>query len=174
MNPIVNDKELQLKILIAYYTRTGNTEIFANVIKEFVGGDLFRIEPVNKYPESYQETLKISKIEIDNHQKPQIKRQVEKIDQYNIVFVGTPNWYSTIAPPVATFLTKHNLSKKKVIPYSTHGGGGEGQCLTDIGKLSPKAEVLNGLAIYESLANSSKETILSWLRNLQIFDNLPP
>ena len=166
-----NDKQLP-RILIAYYTRTGNTEIFANVIKEFIGGDLFRIETVNKYPESYQETLKISKVEIDNQQRPQIKRQVEKIDQYNVVFVGTPNWYSTIAPPVATFLTQHNLSQKKVIPFATHGGGGEARCLVDIGKLSTKAEVLEGMAIYSSLATSSKETIKIWLKNLNIFDKL--
>ena len=160
------------KILIAYYSKTGNTEILANVIRGFVGGDLFRIEPVNKYPESYQETLKISKIEIDNHQKPQITKSVEMIDKYNVIFVGTPNWYSTMAPPVATFLSQHNLSQKKVIPFATHGGGGEAHCLLDIGKMSTNADVLSGLAIYGSQAKTSIETIRVWLRNLQIFGNL--
>jgi flavodoxin len=173
MNSIESSNNQLHRILIAYYTRTGNTEIFANVIKEFIGGDLFRIEPVNKYPESYQETLKVSKVEIENHQKPQIKKQVEKIERYNIIFVGTPNWYSTMAPPVATFLSQHNLSQKKVIPFATHGGGGEARCLIDIGKMSTKAEILDGLAIYGSLASSSKETILNWLKDLQIFDDLP-
>jgi flavodoxin len=173
MNQFGSKDNQEKKILIAYYTRTGNTEIFAQVIQEFIGGDLFRIEPVNKYPESYQETLKVSKIEIDNHQKPQIKRQVETIEKYNVVLVGTPNWYSTMAPPVATFLTQHNLSQKIVIPFATHGGGGEARCLTDIGKLCINANVLRGLVIYGSLATSSKETILTWLKNLQIFNISP-
>ena len=166
MNQFGSRDNQENKILIAYYSKTGNTEIFAQVIQEFVGGELFRIEPVNKYPDSYQETLKISKVEIDNHQKPQIVKLVKNIDQYNNIFVGTPNWYSTMAPPVATFLSQHDLSNKKVIPFATHGGGGESRFLIDIGKMSTKADVLKGLVIYSSLARSSKETISSWLRSI--------
>lgn len=170
MNNLESRKNQQQSILIAYYTRTGNTKTFANVIREIVGGDIFKIEPVNKYPESYQETLRISKIEIENHQKPQIMRTMDRIDQYNIIFVGTPNWYSTMAPPVATFLSLHNLSNKKIIPFATHGGGGEARCLIDMGKMCLKAEILKGLAIYGSQAESSRETINIWLRNLHLFD----
>jgi flavodoxin len=135
------------KTLIAYYTRSGNTEKLANQIKNFVGGDLFRIEVVNEYPPSYQEVLKVSKLEIDNQFKPPIKNLVENMDEYDIVFVGTPNWYSTIAPPVATFLSMHDLSEKTIIPFATHGGGGEARCLTDISKMSSQATVLEGIAL---------------------------
>ena len=121
MNTNESDENISPKILIAYYTRSGNTENFADQIKKLVGGDFFRIETVDEYPPSYQEVLKVSKVEIDNHYKPPIKSLVENIDQYNIVFVGTPNWYSTIAPPVTTFLSMHDLSEKTVIPFATHG-----------------------------------------------------
>ncbi len=167
----VNDVEIQPKILISYYTRSGNTEKLANQIKNLVGGDLFRIEVVNEYPPSYQEVLKVSKVEIDNQYKPPIKNYVENMDEYDIVFVGTPNWYSTMAPPVATFLSMHDLSEKTIIPFATHGGGGEARCLTDINEMSSQATVLEGIAIYGSQAETAKNKMLMWLKKLQIFSN---
>ena len=162
---------ISVKILIAYYTRTGNTELFAKLIKKLVGGDLFRIEEVNKYPPKYQDVLKVSKLEIDNQTKPPIEGLVENIDEYDIVFVGTPNWYGTMAPPVASFLSMHNLAEKTIIPFATHGGGGETRCLTDISKMSSQATVLDGFAIYGSQADSSSNKILAWLKELKIFKN---
>ena len=165
-------EDLQSKILIVYYTRSGNTEKFATRIKNIVGGDLFRIEEVNKYPASYQDVLKVSKIEIDNQEKPPIKGLVENIEQYQIVFVGTPNWYGTMAPPVATFLSMHDLSEKTVIPFATHGGGGEQRCLTDIRKNCSQASVLEGMVFYGSQVETARNQILGWLRDLQIFNNI--
>ncbi len=162
---------IRKKILIAYYTRTGNTEKLANQIKNFVGGNLFKIETVDEYPPSYQEVLKVSKVEIDNQYKPPIKGSVENIDKYDIVFVGTPNWYGTMAPPVATFLSLHDLSEKTIIPFATHGGGGEARCLTDIKQMSSQATVLEGIAIYGSQAETANNKISMWLNELQIFRN---
>lgn len=172
MNTNETNEKLQSKILIAYYTRSGNTEIFASQIKKFVGGDLFRIETVDEYPPSYQEVLKVSKAEIDNKYKPPIKRIVENIDKYDIVFVGTPNWYGTMAPPVATFLSTHDLSEKTIIPFATHGGGGEQQSLTDIKQMNSQAIVLEGIVFYGSQAETSDDKILLWLRKLQIFNDI--
>ena len=76
-----------------------------------------------------------------------------------------------MAPPVATFLSQHNLSEKKIIPFATHGGGGEGRCSIDIGKMSSSSNVLKGLVLYGSQAKSSKETIRVWLKDLELLDN---
>jgi flavodoxin len=172
MNTNESKEKLLSKVLIAYYTRSGNTEIFAKQIKNLVSGDLFKIEEVNKYPPSYQEVLKVSKVEIDNQIKPPIKSFVENIEQYDIVFVGTPNWYGTMAPPVATFLSAHDLSEKIIVPFATHGGGGEQQCLTDIKQMSSQGIVLEGMVFYGSQAEIESNSILAWLRELKIFNNL--
>ena len=164
MDTKISNDNASLKILIAYYTRTGNTENFAKQIKNHIGGDLFRIEEANKYPLRYQDVLKVSKVEIDNQIKPPIKGLVENIDQYEIIFIGTPNWYGTMAPPVATFLSKHNLSEKKLIPFATHGGGGEQRCLTDISQMCSQSTVLQGLALYGSHSLSSDDRIFNWLK----------
>ncbi|MCK5159188.1 MAG: NAD(P)H-dependent oxidoreductase [Candidatus Heimdallarchaeota archaeon] len=168
MKTNVNDVELRSKILIAYYTRTGNTEKLANQIKKLVGGDLFKIETVDEYPPSYQEVLKVSKVEIENQYKPPLKKSVENIDKYDIVFVGTPNWYGTMAPPVLTFLSLHDLANKTIIPFATHGGGGEQRCLTDIERICSEATVCKGLTFYSSQAETKKDRIHKWLSELQL------
>lgn len=168
MKTNVNDVELRSKILIAYYTRTGNTEKLANQIKKLVGGDLFKIETVDEYPPSYQEVLKVSKVEIENQYKPPLKKSVENIDKYDVVFVGTPNWYGTMAPPVLTFLSLHDLANKTIIPFATHGGGGEQRCLTDIERICSEATVCKGLTFYSSQAETKKDRIHKWLSELQL------
>ena len=172
MNSHESAEVLQPRILIVYYTRTGNTEIFAQQIKNLVGGDLFRIEEVEKYPPSYRDVLKVSKVEINNQIKPPIEKFVENIEQYDIIFVGTPNWYGTMAPPVATFISSHNLSEKIIIPFATHGGGGEQHCLIDISKMCSNANVLDGLAFYGSEAETSKSRLSTWLSKLKLLNNL--
>jgi flavodoxin len=77
------------KILIAYFSHSGNTQEIANQINEFVGGDVFRIEPVEDYPSDYQEVLRVSKVEIANHIKPDLKEEVKNVEQYDILFIGS-------------------------------------------------------------------------------------
>lgn len=148
------------KILIAYFTRTGNTQKIATKIKEIVGGEIFRIEPVEKYPTSYQETLRVSKKEIKKNYKPPLKKKVEDLEKFDTIFIGSPNWYSTIAPPVTTFLSEHNFSGKKIIPFISHGGGGKASCFTDLKIMIPEATVLDGIAIYGAHIESISEDIL--------------
>ena len=156
------------KILVAYFSHSGNTQEIAKQISEFVGGDVFRIEPVKNYPSNYQEVLRVSKAEIDNHIKPDLKEEVKDVKQYDIIFIGSPNWYSTVAPPVVSFLTNCDFSGKVVVPFITHGGGGEANCITDIKKMSSDATYLQGIVISGSQVKSAFQKIRSWLRDIQL------
>jgi len=156
------------KILIAYYSWSGNTQEVANYIQRVMGGDLFSIEPVEKYPRDYQDCLKVSKVQIKDGFKPPLTNEVDDIGQCDVIFVGSPNWYSTIAPPVATFLTKYNLNEKTVVPFITHAGGGVSDCITDIKKMIPDATVLEGFVISGSRVGSAEEKIRTWLRTIQL------
>ncbi|MFX1284307.1 MAG: flavodoxin [Promethearchaeota archaeon] len=142
------------QILIAYYSHSGNTHKIAQRIKEIVGGELFRIEPVKSYPESYQEVLKVAKKEIGQNYKPPLKNKVKNIDKFDIIYIGSPNWYSTIAPPVTSFLSAHNFSGKKIIPFISHGGGGKGLCIPNLKKMVPNAIILEGIVVYGSNVKS--------------------
>ncbi len=155
-------------ILIAYYSWSGNTKRIAEFIHQEVGGVLFEIEPETPYPLSYQATVDQAKREIKEGYKPPIKGKVENMEIFNIVFIGTPNWWSSIAPPVATFLTQYDFSKKIIVPFCTHGGGGQGRIVKDIKKLCPNAQILEIFSIYGSDNRNLKEKISSWLRKIGV------
>ncbi len=120
------------KILVAYYSWSGNTKEVAEDIHEKVGGDIFEIQTVQSYPEEYRATTTQAKQEINEGYRPELKTKVDDIAQYDVVFIGSPNWWGTIAPAVSSFLADYNLSGKTVVPFITHGGGGVQNTVKDL------------------------------------------
>ncbi len=115
-----------------------------------------------------QEILKVSKKEIDDNFKPPLKAKVSNMEQYDIVFIGTPNWYNTIAPPVASFISEYDFSGKTIVPFLTHGGGGEANCITDIKEMISNATFLEGIAIYEGQVNTADQKLVDWLKDIKV------
>lgn len=130
------------KILIAYFSHSGNTRFVAEQIQKQTGGTLFEIQPVKAYPGDYTKCVNRSKEEISKGIRPELKNKVPDIKKYDVIFVGSPNWWSTVAPPVATFLVVHDLTGKKVVPFVTHGGAGISHSEEDVRKLCPKSQIL--------------------------------
>jgi flavodoxin len=157
-----------LKILVAYYSWGGSTQAVAQQIQSLTGADIFEIKPVKSYPENYSDCVTQAKKEIGENYKPEIVGKVENMSQYDIVFVGSPNWWSTIAPPVATFLSQNDLSGKTVIPFCTHGSGGKANLFADIAKLSPNATAKKGLVVSGSSAKTAGQDIEKWLKEIEI------
>lgn len=127
------------KILIAYYSWSGNTRFAAEQIQKLTGGTLFEIKPVKAYPSEYSACVDQAKQECRDEFKPELATKVEDFSKYDVIFVGTPNWWSTMAPPVRSFLAGYDFSGKTVIPFVTHGGGGMARCERDMRKVCPKA-----------------------------------
>jgi len=120
------------KILVAYYSYSGNTKEVAEAIHEKVGGDLFEIKAEGTYPEEYRPMTVQAKKEIADGYRPKLTTSVADMAQYDVVFVGSPNWWGTITPQVSSFLESYDLSGKTVIPFITHGGGGEQKTVADM------------------------------------------
>jgi Flavodoxins len=156
------------KTLIVYYSKTGNTGAMAALIQQSTGGDIVEIVPVEAYPEDYSATTKQAKKEIEDGFQPPIKTMVENLAQYDTVFVGTPNWWSTIAPPVATFLAAHDLSGKRVVPFVTHGSGGLAKTVEAIQALCPDSTILEAKGLAGSKAKDAKDEIEEWLKKLEL------
>ena len=127
--------EISSKILIVYFSITKNTEKIANKIHEEVGGDLFRIDLINDYPPTYKEQTELAKKELKEGFLPSLKDRINDIEKYDVIYIGSPNWWGTICPPVRSFIHQHNLSGKKIIPFITHGGGGKENTVNDLTKL---------------------------------------
>jgi len=156
-------------ILIAYFSFSGNTATVANQIQELTEGDLFEIKTVEPYPE-YNETLDIAQQEQKDNARPQLSASVENMDNYDVIFVGYPIWWSSAPMAVFTFLEEYNLSGKTVIPFCTHDGSQLGRSVTDITAVLPGSTILDALAVRGSSAADAKTDVKAWIDGLGISD----
>ena len=143
------EKKPHGRVLVVCYSesKTKSTLTMGRWIQAMTGGDLMEIEPVEPYPESYAATVKKAHKEIKAKFKPSLKPMDKKAADYDIVFIGTPVWFGTFAPPVRTFLAESELSGKTVVPFCTHGGGGASSTFDDLSAELPDSTVLTGLAL---------------------------
>ncbi len=133
------------KILIAYYSlRNGNTRLVAEEIQKNVGGDIFRIETTHGYPSEYRAVTEQARRELDTGFRPPLKANMKNFSQYDIVFIGSPNWWGTI------------------VPFITHEGSRLGRSAADIAKLAPGATLLNGLPVRGSSAANCAADVKKW------------
>ena len=156
------------KILIAYFSYSGNTREIANQIHKIVGGDIFEIQTVEPYPKNYDAVVKQARQELGSDYKPALKTKVDNIKSYDVIFIGYPNWCSTIPAPVKTFLSEYDFSGKTIAPFCTHGGGGLARSVTDISKLCPKSTLLDSFAIPGSDVKTAQNEVSEWLRKIKI------
>ena len=124
------------RVLVVYYSESPNknTEAVALWIHEAVGGDIEEIEMLNPYTGGYRDILNASREDSRNNIHPAIKPFEKNPVDYDVIFIGSPVWFGTYAPPVATFLANNNFAGKIVVPFTTHGGGGAGNFYDDIRK----------------------------------------
>ena len=136
------------KVAVVYYSQSkvGNTATVAKWIAKHTGGELVPIEAVEAYPDAYGDTLKAVQKDMENGGARAIKA-IPPLDGYDVVFIGSPIWYGTYAPPVAEFFKTHSFAGKTVVPFCTHGGGGAGRYFVDVRKACPAATVKEGLTI---------------------------
>lgn len=129
------------------WREVGNTEIIARKIQGIVGGDLFHIKNVASYPSDHMELIEVAKQELQRNARPELSAHVENMDQYDILFLGYPNWWGTMPMAVHTFLESYDFAGKTIIPFCTHEGSGMGRSVADIRRLCPGSTVPEGVAI---------------------------
>jgi flavodoxin len=156
------------KILVAYFSHSGNTREIANQIHKNLESNIFEIQAVGPYPNNYNEVVEKAKQELQSDCLPELKTEVEGMGAYEVILIGYPNWWGTIPRPVATFLSKYDFSGKTIIPFCTHEGSGLGRSEKDIAKLCPKATLLKGLAIRGSRINAAKKDVTGWLSKIGV------
>jgi flavodoxin len=152
------------KPLIVYYSWSGNTRRIAEFIQQCTGGDIFEIKPVKAYPAEYQQCTAQAKQEINAGVLPELSGTLPDLTQYDTVYIGTPNWWSTIAPPVAAFLSGYDWNEKTVVPFCTHGGGGLARCFSDMQKAVSQAKFAEGFYTAGSNAGAAKKRVDDFLR----------
>lgn len=168
-----------MKKLIAYYSRNGqnyfggqikevevgNTEKVANIVNEAIDGDLYKIEQVKPYSNDYRTCVKQAMEDNKNNFRPDLKNKLNKIDDYDVIYLGYPNYCGTMPMAVFTFLDSFDFSNKTIYPFCTHEGSGFGHSLNDLRKYCPN--VGKGIEIIGSEVDEKKDEIISWLRGIR-------
>ena len=138
--------------------------LVAEEIQRQTGADLFEIELVHPYSDSYNTVLDQAQHDQNIGARPEINNKVENFDQYNTILIGYPNWWASIPMPIASFLEEYDFSGKTIIPFCSHGGGRFGQSLTAIAKLAPDATMGEGLSIHYSGGSTLSADVEAWLK----------
>ena len=144
----------------------GNTQYVAAIIAEATGSDLFEIKTVHTYPGSHKALIDAAKVEIDNKARPKLATHIKNLKDYDVVFVGFPNWWYDMPMPLYTFFDEYDFGGKTVIPFCTHGGSRFSGAIKTIRELEPKAIVLDGYAIARDRVADSKDGVLKWLEKI--------
>ena len=154
-----------MKTLVAYYSHTGNTRYLAELIARETGGMLLELAPAMPYPKEDDVLADQVREEVRTGFCPPLAGKLPALGDYDTLFIGTPNWYGGMAPPVRSFLIQGDFTGKRVAPFCTHGGDGACQIRQDMARLCRNAVILSELSVYEHTAAS--HTIQKWLRLIQ-------
>lgn len=144
----------------------GNTEIVAKMIQKAVGGDLFLIQRADKLPADYSVIERQGREERDANMRPKLATHAKNMDSYDVVILVYPNWWFDMPMAVYSFLDEYDLSGKTIVPFCTSGGSGFSNSIETIGKLEPKATILEGLAISQDLPNNTEDDVKKRLSKL--------
>lgn len=148
------------KILVAYFSYTGNTEEAAQIIADYTGGNLAEIQRAEEYGDLEEE----AEAEILNGVQPEITVSVDSIAEYDTVFVGYPIWWDEAPAMIATFLADNDFSGKTIIPFCTSASDDIGNSLHIFSELCPDAEIAEGLTANEL------DDIEPWIQRLGIME----
>lgn len=166
-----------MKKLVIYFSHTGenymrdgirnidkgNTEIVAEKIAAKTGADLFKVETIKDYPNDYYECCAEAKKELQSQSRPELKRYLNDLSEYDTIYIGYPIWYGTFPMALASALERLDFTGKTVKPFATNEGSGLGNSVSDIKCLCQNATVLDGLTIRGSDASISDNLLDSWI-----------
>lgn len=145
----------------------GNTQYMASVIQKQTGADIFRIEPETPYPVDHETLVDLAADEQDENARPAMKDSIENMDNYDVIYVGYPIWWSDMPMIMYTFFDEYDLSGKTIVPFGTHGGSRFAGTPDTIAELEPSANVLgDGLTISRNDIQNAEDEIISWVNGL--------
>ena len=184
------DAEQGSNILVAYFSRVGNTvwedgvdavtsaslnvingefagnaQLLAQMAQAVTGGDLFLIQTVDTYPSDYRETTNVASVEQSDNARPALATHVSNMEQYDTIVLIYPNWWGTLPQALYTFLEEYDFSGKTILPLCTHEGSRMGSSERAIAGLCPDATLLDGLDVRGASAASAQSEVETWINS---------
>ena len=157
-------KEEAPKMLVLYYSQTGNTKAVAEEIANKLGADIEEITMLEPYDPDFQATIDRCMKDREQGILPEIQPVKADLANYDVIFLGFPVWFGTYAPPVITFLNNADLSGKKIVPFCTFGSGGLESSVKDLVAAEPDAEVLSGYGVRAARLEAMPKEVDNFLK----------
>lgn len=154
------------KSLVVYFSWSGNTENVAKSIQSQTDSDIFEIVPATPYSDDYDTVVDLAQEEQRKNARPAISGNIENIEQYDVVYVGFPNWWGDMPMILYTFFDSYDLSGKTVALFCTSGGSGLSNTVNEVKSLEPNATVTAGLHIGSSSASNPDNAVSEWLNDI--------
>lgn len=176
--------EPKQKRLVAFFSRAdenyavgsvekGNTHLVAEMIAAATGADLFRIEPEKPYPAAYEPCIEMARREKQANARPAVRSDI-RVEDYDVIYLGYPNWWGELPMAVYTFIEKHRWQGKTVAPFCTHEGSGLSGTERRIQAACAGSKVLKGLAVRGSAVQhepaTTRKAVTAWLETLGLRD----
>lgn len=149
----------------------GNTEYIAGIIAEATGGDLFAIQTERSYPGSHGELVDEAKREAEAKERPRLVTHIENLKDYDVIFVGYPNWWYDMPMAIYTFFEEYDLGGKTVIPFCTHGGSRFSRSVETISEMEKNARVVSGPSVAGRDVPNARQTVRNWLEKQDLLRN---
>jgi flavodoxin len=155
-------------VLVVYFTRSGNTRLIATQIARARNATLFQIMPTAAYPEDYEAQVAQAEDERQRGYEPPLQATVPDIQSHDTVFIGFPIWGMTAPSVIRSFLSKHDLSGKILVPFITHGGYGPGSSLAMIREHAPRARLVREFVKQCDQERETLQEVTQWLANIEV------
>ena len=163
--PLLNTFDTS-KMLMIFFTRTGNTGLFANYIKEKMNIESYQIVPVDPYTDNLDKMLELARVERNNNIRPKIKDPLSDISRYDTILLGYPLWHTYLPNIVINQIEKLNFEGKTIYPFNTYGTLGVGNSTIDIKNYAKGAIVKEGFPISDNMIkikSDSMKNIENWI-----------
>ena len=154
------------KSLVVYFSWSGNTENVAKSIQSQTDSDIFEIVPATPYSDDYDTVVDLAQEEQRNNARPAISGSAINIEQYDVIYVGFPNWWGDMPMILYTFFDTYDLSGKTVALFCTSGGSGLSGTVNEVKSLEPNATVTQGLHIDSGSASNPDSAVSDWLDDI--------
>ena len=180
--PTSSETKLEGKAIVVYFSHTGenysvgvisegNTAKVAKVIAAKTGADIFEIKEAKPYPQSYDACIDVAKKELRDKARPEIAGDLPDLTDYQVIYLGYPNWWGDCPMIVYSFLENSKIEGKTILPFCTHEGSGLGSTAKNLQKVFPGAKVeLNGLSLRGATAQqdaaATEQAVDKWLNSL--------
>ena len=152
------------KVLVSYFSASGVTKGVAEKIAKIVAGDLFEIEPVEKYTDAdlnWMDKNSRSTLEMNDKEfRPPVKNKVDNLADYQKIVIGFPVWWYTAPTIINTFIEENDLTGKEIYVFCTSGGSGVDGSLNDLKKTYSNLNFISGKRLKNSV---DEEKINTWL-----------